>query len=273
MYSISDIQEVLQMYHLAPQRRLGQNFLIHQITLHRIRALVEANPKKDTIWEIGAGLGAISSVLLPYARSLYLFEVDHGCASYLRSVYRTACVKEGDFFNTSTTALKEGRPSLIIGSLPYYSAAAMLKHIIVTGIGTERMIFVVQDEFANRIAAKHNQKLYGVISILVQQHYAVTKQFVVPASAFYPVPHVQSCVIVLSALANRPSMECTVKVLHTARMAFRQRRKILKNALPHMTECMERCGINMSLRPENLSPSDYCRLAQCAVLDDVILRQ
>ena len=46
------------------------------------------------------------------------------------------------------------------------------------------------------------------------------------------------------------------------REAFSARRKTLRNALPLETAHYEALGIDPKLRPENLSPGDYVRIAR-----------
>ena len=46
-----------------------------------------------------------------------------------------------------------------------------------------------------------------------------------------------------------------------ARQAFSARRKTLRNALPLLAEDYKDLGLDPKLRPENLSPADYVRIA------------
>jgi len=46
------------------------------------------------------------------------------------------------------------------------------------------------------------------------------------------------------------------------RRAFSARRKTLRNALGLPAEALEALGIDARLRPENLSPADYVRIAR-----------
>lgn len=47
------------------------------------------------------------------------------------------------------------------------------------------------------------------------------------------------------------------------RQAFSARRKTLRNALPLAPSDYKELGIDPGLRPENLSPDDYVRIAMC----------
>jgi len=49
---------------------------------------------------------------------------------------------------------------------------------------------------------------------------------------------------------------------HVVRRAFSARRKTLRNALPLAAGDFAALGIDPGLRPENLSPQDYVRIAR-----------
>jgi 16S rRNA (adenine1518-N6/adenine1519-N6)-dimethyltransferase len=60
-------------------------------------------------------------------------------------------------------------------------------------------------------------------------------------------------------------MKCNESVLEKiVREAFSARRKTLRNALPLEPGDYAALGINPQLRPENLSPADYVRIARHA---------
>ena len=89
------------------------------------------------------------------------------------------------------------------------------------------------------------------------------KLFKVPAGAFRPPPKVESAVVRLVPLApeERPQMDWDV-FAGTIAGAFSARRKRLSNALPLAAADFEALGLDPGLRPENLSPQDYVRVAQ-----------
>ncbi len=89
----------------------------------------------------------------------------------------------------------------------------------------------------------------------------------VAAGAFRPPPKVESAVVRLAPLAEKPV--CDEKLFEKiVREAFSARRKTLRNALPLAPRDYEELGIDPGLRPENLSPMDYVRIATHVSVSD-----
>src|SRR5205814_331326 len=66
----------------------------------------------------------------------------------------------------------------------------------------ERVVFLVQEEVANRITARLGTKAYGALTVGVQALCRAEKLFVVRAGAFEPPPKVQSALLRLVPLAE-----------------------------------------------------------------------
>jgi 16S rRNA (adenine1518-N6/adenine1519-N6)-dimethyltransferase len=122
------------------------------------------------------------------------------------------------------------------------------------------MVGMFQKEVAERIAAKPHSKAYGILSVLAQAFYDVTYLFDVPPSAFNPPPKVDSGVIMFKRKANFPAMASEKSFYHIVKMAFGQRRKMLRNPLkPYFTAAQLEDPI-FTKRAENLTFEDYAAL-------------
>jgi 16S rRNA (adenine1518-N6/adenine1519-N6)-dimethyltransferase len=79
---------------------------------------------------------------------------------------------------------------------------------------------------------------------------------------FYPTPSVESTVV---ELVRRPAPDVAEQAIELATAAFGQRRKMLRRSLagiiPDTVPVLERCGIDPTLRPEDLSPDDFVAIA------------
>ena len=73
--SVKTIKELLEKYNAKASKGLGQNFLVHQLTLKRIIEAAELNPT-DTVLEIGPGLGTLTQELAKYAKKVIAIEKD-----------------------------------------------------------------------------------------------------------------------------------------------------------------------------------------------------
>jgi 16S rRNA (adenine1518-N6/adenine1519-N6)-dimethyltransferase len=122
-----------------------------------------------------------------------------------------------------------------------------------------------QEEVANRLVALPKTKSYGRLSIITQWRSTVKALFKVPASAFTPVPKVDSAIVQII-----PSKQEYFKTNHqtlqrVVKLAFGQRRKMLRQSLknlhPEILSILPEVGIDPKSRPEELSINQFCELA------------
>lgn len=202
---------------------------------------------------------------------LSVFEIDRGFAEFLRQSYGVLDgfrLFEGDFVKTWSQAERElGKPTRVFGNLPYNAAGAIIAAIIEGGLRPERMVFTVQKEAAQRMAAKPNTKNYAAFTVLCQSAYTVKQAFDLSPGMFWPQPRVTSTVVVMSARAD--ALPCAGEAAFTrfTREAFASRRKTLRNNLraagfspEAIEEAAARTGLSIDLRAEALSPERMAAL-------------
>ena len=153
----------------------------------------------------------------------------------------------------------------VIGNIPYYITSPLIDKALTPPL-PERIVFLVQDEVANRIAAQPGGKTYGALSVGVQAVARVEKLFTVAAGSFRPPPKVRSALIRLTPLAQPLIMDVEVGPLRAFVTAcFSRRRKQLKNAVPGITAAdLEQMGFDPTVRPERLPPEAFVRLLRRA---------
>ncbi|MEO7394404.1 MAG: rRNA adenine dimethyltransferase family protein, partial [Chitinophagaceae bacterium] len=88
-----------------------------------------------------------------------------------------------------------------------------------------------QKEMAQRVASKEGNKVYGVISVLVQAFFDVEYLFDVHEKCFQPPPKVKSGVIRLIPKAQKLMMKSEKEFFLLVKTAFNQRRKTLRNSV------------------------------------------
>jgi 16S rRNA (adenine1518-N6/adenine1519-N6)-dimethyltransferase len=234
-------------------RRLGQHFLNDPTILGRIVDALDPIPG-ETVLEIGPGKGTLTEVLLGRGVKVIAIEKDRQLAEELTRENLT--VIEGDALRIAWPAVPK-----VIGNIPYYITSPLIDKALSPPL-PERIVFLMQDEVADRLAAKPGNKTYGALSVGVQAVCTVEKLFTIAAGAFRPPPKVRSAVVRLTPLATplvRPEEVAPLRVFVTA--CFSKRRKQLKNAVPDMTaEDLETLGFDPSIRPERLPPEAFVRL-------------
>lgn len=148
----------------------------------------------------------------------------------------------------------------IVGNLPYNISTPLLFHLARFAGRVRDMHFMLQLEVVERMVAAPSTPEYGRLSVMLQTRFRMKKLFSVAPGAFRPPPKVDSAVVRLVPIVEAPA--CDQAILEKiVREAFSARRKTLRNALPLAPEDFEALRIDPKLRPENLSPADYVRIA------------
>jgi 16S rRNA (adenine1518-N6/adenine1519-N6)-dimethyltransferase len=137
----------------------------------------------------------------------------------------------------------------------------MLFHLARYADRVRDMHFMLQLEVVQRMVAMHSTPDYGRLSVMLQTRFRMQKLFNVAPGAFRPPPKVDSAMVRLAPLAEKPDWEPAV-LEKIVREAFSARRKTLRNALPLAVRDYQELGIDPKLRPENLSPADFVRIAR-----------
>jgi 16S rRNA (adenine1518-N6/adenine1519-N6)-dimethyltransferase len=159
-------------------------------------------------------------------------------------------------------------PVKIVSNLPYNVGTKILLNLITSESWPpfwDSLTFMFQNEVADRIVALPRTKAYGRLSIITQWRSEAKILFRVPASAFRPIPKVESAVVQVTPTKNL-IFDATQKSLQTVvRLAFSQRRKMLRQSLkhihPNIEKILNQTGINPESRPEELSIKEFCGLA------------
>lgn len=264
---------------LSPKRHFGQNFLADQGLCARIAEL--AAPGGGSVLELGAGLGALTRPLLLRASHVLAVERDRDLVPVLNDDFAAEIaegrlvVLEADAKSVEPAALLAAfpRPHALCGNLPYQITGPLIELAVHASAGLERVVFLVQLEVANRLAAAPASEDYGALSVFTQAAFEVQRALVVRRGAFYPQPGVDSAVVLLTPRAQPTAETGTFRALVHA--AFAQRRKQLGNAwrgvlgltLDQLVLAAERAGITLSARGETLSVADFARMA--AMVEDV----
>ncbi len=244
-----------------PRKRFGQHFLHDANVVARLVAAIDPAPE-DAIVEIGPGEGALTAPLLERVRRLEVIEIDRDLAARLRAAYpaERLVVHEADALSFDFTRLPAGLR--VVGNLPYNVSTPLLFHLAVFVDRVRDMHFMLQREVVERMVARSSTPAYGRLSVMLQTRFRLEQLFRVAAGAFRPPPKVESAVVRLTPLP--PAARAAVDFTLLSRLvagAFSSRRKKLRNALPLDAAGFATLALDPNLRPENLSPDDYVRIA------------
>ena len=214
---------------------------------------------EDFIVEIGPGEGALTAPLLERAGHLEAIELDRDLAARLAEAYPKLTVHCADALEFDFARFPAGMR--LAGNLPYNISTPLLFHLARYADRVRDMHFMLQLEVVERMVAAPATAAYGRLSVALQTRFRMKKLFNVARGAFRPPPKVESAVVRLEPLAERPAMDWQ-RFDALLRQAFSARRKTLRNALRLAAGDWVALGIDAGLRPEVLSPAQYVRITQ-----------
>ena len=254
-----------------PDKRLGQHFLRDTRLLGRIADALGAGPA-DTVLEVGPGPGGLTAELAERAGRVLALEKDPALARALAGRWGNVEVVPGDALDLDWHRLAGG-PFLVAGNIPYNITSPLVDKALVPP-RPARVVYLVQREVADRLAASPGSPDYGALTVGVRAVAEVERLFRVPAGAFHPPPRVESAVVRLTPLAVPLVADAEVAPFRrTVVGLFGFRRKQLQRGVRELTgweseraaAALAAAGITPALRPEALAPADFARLHRVLV--------
>ncbi len=252
---------------MTMQKKFGQNFLVNEAARNKIIDALDVNPGTK-VWEVGPGLGSMTSEILRRGANLTAFEIDHGFARLLRQFFEEYSQKnqfeliEGDVLKTWKKYYDENHdkaPDRFFGNLPYNVAATIVADTINEGVRFEKIVVTVQKEVAQRMTAKEESENYSSFSVLCQWAYDIKNVFDLAGGNFWPVPNVVSRAVLMTKKEDFPRCNDPKFFMKMIRQLFSSRRKTIRNNMLKIVsgekadEALAKAGISATERAENLS--------------------
>ena len=252
----------------APNKALGQNFLVDDNILGVIGRLAELDPQ-DVVLEVGPGLGVLTTYLADRVAQVHAIELDRSLESHLterlgdrpnvRLVY-------GDAMRTDLAALRPASEKFV-ANLPYNVATPLVVESLDGLPSLQLWTVMVQREVADRFFARPSTKAYGAVSVLVQLAAERTGFHPVSRTVFRPPPNVDSALV---AFRRRELPAHYAQVKQVVEAGFSHRRKTLPNSVElaglavreRAVEALNAIGRPPETRAEALEPEEFAALAE-----------
>ena len=265
----NELKRLMEQYGLQPSKSLGQNFVIDPNSIHKIirEAKIENG---EQILEIGPGLGSLTAELSLNA-DVTAIELDqylippleeviaqYGNAKNVEIIHGNAMeISWEEFFTERLGNWK------MIANLPYNIATPLLIELLENAPQITEMHIMVQWEVAERFAASHGNKSYGIPSVKSQYWADVKILGKVSPNVFMPVPKVDSALLKIRRKSILPKIDYT-NINLLVKTAFRHRRKMLRKTLNKLVTASNYAlaEINPQARPEELSVVDWINLTK-----------
>lgn len=276
-------QAIINRYFVKAKKNLGQNFLIDQ---NAILGIIDAADihEGDQVIEIGPGIGSLTEQLLLHGAKVCAYEVDSSLPEILNNELPAkigdAPLKErfklilkdvlkADFKNDIGDFFDFDKEIKVVANLPYYITTPIIFALAESDLKFASLTLMMQKEVAERLEAKPGTKAFGPLSIAVQTEMNVKVALSVSHNSFMPKPKVDSSVVVLTPLANKPEIEDRKHFNWIVKMCFSQRRKTLNNNLKNLipdaqkrADLIAGLGVDPKIRPESLSISQFIKIAK-----------
>ena len=271
--SPSATRELLEQLGHTPKRFLGQNFLIDGNIVRKSLELADIR-SGDAVIEIGPGLGTLTSALLEAGARVWAVEKDRTLHAHLEAHLAprfpdTFRLMEGDAVEHPLGGLPRSVADgefKIVANLPYAIATPWLDAVL-SGPLPQRMVLMLQQEAAQRYAARPGSKSFGAISVFLQAAFEVAPGHKVAAACFFPRPDVESHLLNLRRKSATFTFSPNAKPL--IRACFQQRRKQIGALLRNLgvtdasrwRELLGAHGLSDQTRPEAIPVDVWVRLS------------
>lgn len=248
---------------VRPKKFLGQHFLKDLQVAQDIADTVDTCPDIP-ILEVGPGMGVLTQFLIPKGRPLKVVELDFESVAYLKEnfVQLGDNIIEQDFLKMDLNSLFDGKPFVLTGNYPYNISSQIFFKMLEYKDLIPCCTGMIQKEVAERIAAKPDNKTYGILSVLIQAWYRVEYLFTVHEHVFNPPPKVKSAVIRMTRNETQ-DLGCNEKLFkQIVKTTFNQRRKTLRNSISPILDKNSPLSADplFNKRPEQLSVEDFIEL-------------
>ncbi|KAI9474519.1 S-adenosyl-L-methionine-dependent methyltransferase [Coemansia mojavensis] len=289
---LPSIRDLTRIYNLRAKQQLSQNFLMDKNVTDKIVSLAGLELENALCVEVGPGPGLLTrSILDRGAQSVVAVEKD---PRFTPTLDQLRDASQGRFTSLigdmltidhseiiqsglqleSSRELTEFSHIHLLGNLPFNVATPMLiqwLHLLAKREGifsapNVSMTLMFQKEVGARLTAFERESPRGRLSVVAQSICDVYQIYGVRASSFVPRPKVDASMVQLRPLET-PLLKSSLSTLEDLmRFVFMKRRKMLarifKDWQPEAVELLEECGIDPTLRPQDVPTELFCNLAQ-----------
>ena len=203
---------------MIKRKLLGQHFL-NSTSIAEFIVKEARISKTDVVFEIGTGLGILTSLLCKHAQKVISIDTDRNLIKKAKSEltqFNNLMLKAGDGFKQKDVF------SIFVSNLPYSKSKDAIEWLAQNSFS--HGVIMVQKEFAEKLVATSKNR--RAISIIATYTLDIKKISDVGKNNFSPPPKVDSVILQISKknIMNK-------KLISTINNIFSYRRKTVKNIL------------------------------------------
>lgn len=254
---------------LVPKRHRGQHFLIDKNILKKIIDAAAIQPD-ETIVEIGAGTGILTSELATRAKKVIAVELDKELIPILQKTlieHSHATIIQDDCLDVSNK--RYGRTDgsyAVVANIPYNITSRLIRKFLEEPPRPSRMILLIQREVAERM--RETPPRMNLLALSVQYYADIELLFRVSRNCFSPKPAVESAVVRIVPKSKKHFFVEEKRFFALIGATFKGKRKRIVSTLADATkkqkkeiEELLRCkNISLNARPQELSLEQWIEL-------------
>ena len=219
-----EIYRLMLIYGFKPNHKYDQNFIIDKNIINKVIETIKPD-KKETVLEIGPGLGFVTKELVNNFKKVIVIEKDPIMVDILRKEITETNIEiiNADFLDVDLSKLKFDK---IVGFIPYSISLKIIDKII----ATKPACLVVQKEFAEKLVAFEGFVKFVSITVLAQTYSDIKLIKNIKKGSFFPKPKVESAIISIVPKKNKEIDEGFNQFI---RNIFRYPNKDVTNSFKH----------------------------------------
>lgn len=268
---IQTLKMDLRLCGIRPNRLKGQNYLISKRIRDQIVDLAKLD-EQDSLLEIGSGTGILTWALAARAGEILAVEREESMARLLKTRF-VGYPKVSILHDDGLKALKalaaktEPKPRKIVSNLPYSISSPVLMTLAAFHNLYPRGVLLLQREVVDRVVAKPGDTDRSALSIIVQARFNVSRALTVKSNQFWPVPAVESALLLLESKPYELSVPWE-EFVKTVFQLFTHRRKTLQNNLKKImgpydsSQLLETVGVGFDVRAQQLTIEQIMKVVE-----------
>lgn len=246
---------------MLAKKSLGQHWLFDEPTLQKVIEAGEVSGK-DTVLEVGPGLGTLTDLLLQKAKKVIAVEADGDLITGLKKINNSKLQLEyADIMKYDLRTLPKSYK--VVANIPYYLTSNLLRMLLESSNPPTLAALLVQKEVAQRVTAKPGQM--SVLAFSVQYYARPLILGLVAKELFEPAPKVDSAILQIK-MRSQPCFEADKsKLFRLVKAGFGERRKQLRNSLAgglqlsteSVSQILAQAGIDTTARAQELNMEQW----------------
>ncbi|MBT3689796.1 ribosomal RNA small subunit methyltransferase A [bacterium] len=271
MSLLDELDYLLKVNHVRPNKLKGQNFCIDQNVLDRMVEVAQLE-KDDLVLEAGPGFGFLTLELLKKVKRVVAVELDTNLIKPLNEfakLHNNLEIINKDILKLDLNDLKS-TDYKIVANLPYSITSRFFKIFLNLELKPTTITVLIQKEVAERIVAKPGSM--SLLAISIQLYGDPTIEEIVQKDSFYPVPKIDSAILHIKNIRKYEFEDIVSEKVfwQVVKSGFSAKRKQLHNNIKNSlhvsdeltSKIFNKSCLSKKIRAQDLKIGDWLKLAK-----------